>query len=309
MRLVLAIVTLTACNHDFGLTPRDLSADQPADEGVTDPETEDPDEDPIDDPVEDPIDDPVEDPEDDPVEDPPDEDDCDETSDLVYVIDRADEALYLFDPTTTGFEYVGDLDCAMWGEKPASMSVARDGVAYVRYSDNTVYAVDLATMDCSPTPYASGFGAFGMGFATDSADTWRDKLYIANADKLAVLSTGDWSLGGVGSMKSQSELTGNAAGELWAFLPLEQPAQLVQLDKETGASLASMSLPSFPNPGDLDAFAFATWGGDFWLFVRTYGMGNSTDVYRVSPDGTFTSAAEDTGMDVVGAGVSTCAPS
>ena len=48
--------------------------------------------------------------------------------------------------------------------------------------------------------------------------------------------------------------------------------------------------------------------GDFFLFVRTFGMGQSTDVFRVSPTGQLTLMASDTGMDVVGAGVSTCAP-
>ena len=58
----------------------------------------------------------------------------------------------------------------------------------------------------------------------------------------------------------------------------------------------------------IDAFAFATWGGDFWVFIRTHGMGHSTDVYRVTSTGHTTRVAVDTGMDVVGAGVSTCAP-
>ena len=65
----------------------------------------------------------------------------------------------------------------------------------------------------------------------------------------------------------------------------------------------------FPDVGDIDTFAFAAWGGEFWLFVRTYGMGSSTDVYRVTADGTLSRVLEDVGFDVVGAGVSTCAPS
>jgi hypothetical protein len=37
-------------------------------------------------------------------------------------------------------------------------------------------------------------------------------------------------------------------------------------------------------------------------------MGNTTDLYRVDAAGNLTVAARDTGMDIVGAGVSTCAP-
>jgi hypothetical protein len=147
-----------------------------------------------------------------------------------------------------------------------------------------------------------------MGFATDDANTWHDALYIANSDQLAELDTGTWGLSDLGGMPSQSELTGNADGELWAFLPLENPAALVEIDKVSGGTMQQMSLPSFVDAADLDAFAFANWGGDFYLFVRTFGMGNTTDVYKVSATGDLTPMSMDTGMDIVGAGVSTCAP-
>ena len=245
-----------------------------------------------------------------PVEnEPPPADDCDTTSDLVYVIDRADDALYLFDPETLAFDLLGELDCGLFAGSPASMSVTRDGFAYVRYTDNTVYAVDLDTLECTETAYGGGgFGAFGMGFATDSDTTWRDTLYIANDNQLARMDTATWTVSPMGSLPSQSELTGNADGELWAILPLEEPAQLVRLNKDTAAVEHTLHMTAMPDPYTIDAFAFATWGGDFWVFIRTYGMGHSTDVYRVTSTGHTTRVAVDTGMDVVGAGVSTCAP-
>ena len=238
------------------------------------------------------------------------EDDCDHTSDLIYVIDRAEESLYLFDPVTLGFDFVGFLECGgAFSGTPSSMSISRSGYAYVRYSDDTVYAVNLKTMACEETSYRRDFGSFGMGYATQDDDTWMDDLYVANHSRLAHLDTTTWSLTDLGPMASQSELTGNADGELWAFLPLEVPAELIQLDKSTGEVLTTHRLPSFPNPYDLDTFAFATWGGEFWLFVRFYGLGQSTDVYRVTAGGALERVQADTGMDVVGAGVSTCAPS
>ena len=183
------------------------------------------------------------------------------------------------------------------------MSVTRDGFAYVRYTDNTVYAVDLDTLECTETAYGgSGFGAFGMGFATDSDTTWRDTLYIANDNQLARMDTATWTVSPMGSLPSQSELTGNADGELWAILPLEEPAQLVRLNKDTAAVEHTLHMTAMPDPYTIDAFAFATWGGDFWVFIRTYGMGHSTDVYRVTSTGHTTRVAVDTGMDVVGAG-------
>ena len=103
-------------------------------------------------------------------------------------------------------------------------------------------------------------------------------------------------------MPSQSELTGNANGEL-GFLPLEQPASWFKSTKTTVVS-ESLSITCF-SLQDLDTFAFAYWGGDFYLFVRTLGMGQSTNVYRVERDGTQTLILEDSGLNIVGAGVST----
>ena len=287
---------------DDGLEDEEPADDEPAEE---DPEDEEPvDDEPGEEDLEE--EDPAQEPP--PEEEPPPADDCADTSDLVYVIDRDEEALYLFDPVAVSFGLVGDLDCGLWAGTPASMSVSRDGFAYVRYSDNTVYAVDLQTMDCTETSYGSSFGSFGMGFATEDAATWQDDLYVANANLLARLDTATWSLTTLGGLPSQSELTGNAAGELWAMLPLETPAELVQLDKGNGQVLDSYGLWGFPDPFDIDTFAFATWGGEFWVFVRSYGMGNSTDVYRVTATGVLELVWPDSGMDVVGAGVSTCAP-
>ena len=67
--------------------------------------------------------------------------------------------------------------------------------------------------------------------------------------------------------------------------------------------LAQTNLPI----GDVnDAFAFAFWGGDFWIFT---GMGGPSDVNRFRPaDGTTTTPTKHPST-IVGAGVSTCAPS
>lgn len=316
--LVIIASTLTVGCTETGITSindgSDGVSDLPVDTGIgwdsedapEDSEEEREDEEPNDeDTPED--EDSIEDDEPEEVEEPP-EDDCDSTSDLVYVIDRADEALYLFDPTDYSFDLLGELDCGIFAGSPGSMSVSRDGYAYVRYSDNTVYEVDLETMECVETVYDVDFGGFGMGYATNSGSTWRDQLYVANSNEVAVIDTNTWNLSVIGSLPSQSELTGNAAGELWAILPLESPAKLVQLNKTNGNIVDTIALSRMPNPTDIDTFAFATWGGDFWVFIRTYGMGSTTDVYQVTSDGVMTKVAEDTGMDVVGAGVSTCAP-
>ena len=311
MRSLLCIaigLAITGCTQDIRVNELpDVNYPPVEDDGsdsLVDDGTEPPEE-PVE--TEDPVDEPEEEPVEEPVEDPPPVDDCEGTTDLIYVIDRAEEAIYTFDPTNGTFGFVGDLNCGSWEGSPASMAVGRDGIAYVRYSSNSLFAVDLETMSCSPTSYGSGFGNFGMGYATQNSETWRDDLYIANSNTLARVDMSTYAIRNVGSLPSQSELTGNADGELWAFLPLEMPARLVRLDKNDASVVESFSLPNF-SLADLDTFAFANWGGEFYLFVRYYGMGSTTDVYKVNAAGQMSLFAGDTGMDVVGAGVSTCAP-
>lgn len=242
--------------------------------------------------------------------DPAPADDCDETSELVYVLDKDSGALSLFDPAAGTLSALGTPDCDSWGS-PASMGIARDGHAYLRYSDNDLFIVDLATMDCTLSPYdasASGFGSFGMGFATPTAETWRDQLFVANSRTLATLDPSTWTLQSLGSLPSQGELTGTGDGELFAVLPLESPLRVVELDQGTGAVLDTISTRTTLDISNLDTFAFAAWAGDFYLFLRYYGMGNTTEVWRIDRSGSATKVVSELGINVVGAGVSTCAP-
>ena len=317
LSLVLCVAFAPGCATDWSITDlSDPNAEADDDPGFLADRPEPPADEPHDGDGDDghtdaePDPDPEPDPEPEPEpDDPAPADDCADTSDLVYVIDRGLERLMLYDPATTRFEVLGELDCPS-GSTPASMAVSREGFAYVRYSDNVVYEVDLTDLGCVETDLGvpGGFGSFGMGYATDDAGTWRDRMYVADADTLGRVDSASWSVQRVGTMPSQSELTGNAQGELWAFLPLERTPALVQLDTDSGAELDRISLSGFPDLGDLDAFAFASWGGEFTIFVRTYGMGHSTDVYQVGADGRLERTLQDVGFDVVGAGVSTCAP-
>ncbi|MFT5585757.1 MAG: hypothetical protein ACI9VR_003350 [Cognaticolwellia sp.] len=303
------LLLLIACSHDFGLESMQDPTASPWNDTRTEADTGEPLDTAPPEEEEIPEEETQEEEEEEPVqEDPAPEDDCEGTSDLIYVVSRSDESLYLFDPDTLSFERQGALECD-WISSPSSMAVARDGVAYVRYSDDSVYEVNLETMACSPTSYSSGsFGSFGMGFASDDADTWRDQLYVANDSQVASVDTATWKRSILTTLPSQSELTGNGKGELWAFLPLESPAQVARIDLGGSGIVERVKLPGFPSPYDIDAFAFANWDGAFYLFVREFGMGSSTDVYEVNGS-TMTKVMSDVGFDVVGAGVSTCAPS
>lgn len=304
------LLSLLGCTHDFGLNQGWDEGELPRDSAAAEEEPVDSAEDSVAPEDSEHLED-LEPTEDDPPEqDLPPEDDCRHTSDLIYVLSRGDGRLMTFDPVTAEFTSLGTPRCGST-QTPGSMAVSRDGVAYVRYADDSVFAVYLDTMACTPTSYSdrrTHFDSFGMGYSTDSADTWRDQLYVANGSTLGVLDTATWTLTPIGDMPSQSELTGNAEGELWAMLPLERVAELARLDKSNGQRVERLSLPDFPDPAGIDTFAFATWNGRFYLFIREYGMGSSTDVYEVTRAGVMRRVLSDVGFDVVGAGVSTCAP-
>jgi hypothetical protein len=233
---------------------------------------------------------------------------CHEKLTSMYVMDKA-KILYRFDPGKAEFTLIGAVDCGEFLDTtPGSMAVSREGAIYANYSSNELFELSIDDGACAPTSWASGTGGFdrfGMGFVTDGLQG-EDVLYIAKDDALAALDTDTWAVETVGPLPSQCELTGNSLGELWGFFPLENPPVILQLDRTSAAPLTTHTLP--PLPPDLDTFAFAGWGGDFYLFYRSYGMGSSSDVYRFDPETGLELILADSGMNIVGAGVSTCVP-
>jgi hypothetical protein len=233
---------------------------------------------------------------------------CSEESKFIYVVERDAKELYRFDPAALTFDLVGTLACG-GSATPGSMGVTRGGVAYVLFSDEKLFEVDITDASCTATGYsdaATGFGAFGMGFSSDGNGSIDETLYVANATTLGTLDTTGWDITDVGPMSSQAEVTGTGAGELWAILPLEK--RMVRLDKTTATEIESHTLPGFPAAANIDTFAFAHWGGSLWVFVREFGMGKTTDVYEFDQSYAFDKVLTDVGFVAVGAGVSTCAP-
>ena len=117
------------------------------------------------------------------------ENDCTETSDLIYTIDRDSQEMFIFDPVNATFNSLGTLPCDDWGWEgdPGSMGVSRNGYAYVRYSGGTLYEVDLTDLSCNEGNFSShNFGAYGMGYATNHQNTWQDQLYIANSNNISI---------------------------------------------------------------------------------------------------------------------------
>jgi len=156
-----------------------------------------------------------------------------------------------------------------------------------------------------------------MGFSANTMGSTEDTLFIGGGGDqtsqnatLATLSTSTFQATRVGNITGWPELTGNGNAELWGWFPSDSTGattpRVEKLDKATGAALTTYMLPTLK--GAPRAWAFAFWGGDYWIFLAK-GTETSTTVYQVDgTNGTIKSTTPASGRLIVGAGVSTCAP-
>ena len=110
-------------------------------------------------------------------------DNCSEEAKLVYVVDE-DDTFSKFDPATKTFTDLGQLSCPSSGS-PFSMGVDRDAFAWILYSNNKLFRMDVKDLaTCSPTTWSSpnNLNKFGMGFSTDTVGGTTDTLFIAGGD-------------------------------------------------------------------------------------------------------------------------------
>jgi hypothetical protein len=249
--------------------------------------------------------------------------DCADGAQDVYTFD-INEHIYRFDPPSKTFSDLGALNCPYTPSithpvTPYSMGVDRNTFAWVVYTSGELFKVDinnqLACTKTSWTPSPARLTTFGMGFSTDVPNGTTDSLFVLGESimpptfgfELATLDTTSFTTSTVSaSMADVAEMTGNSKAELWAFFPRPSP-KVVQLDKTNGSVIKDFPEPAVArsNPG----FAFAHWGGDFWLFIGDYNLGETSTVYQIDgATGAIKSTTAATGRTIVGAGVSTCAP-
>ncbi len=253
---------------------------------------------------------------------------CKEATKYIHVVDDAN-VLYKFDPTvatTAAFTRIGPIDCT-GGGSPNSMAIGRDGFAYVSYGTDDpltgsfncggMYKVNIETAACAgKTSFkcgSSGFDKFGMGFATDAPGVTNDSLYLSNSldAQLGKVDLGTGKVTALGALPNQGgEFTGNQNAELWGFFPYQNPPEVHQIDKSNGKSSKKFTLPSLPSLATATggAWAFAYWAGAFYVFYDVEPTDSSTNVYKLTLDGKLTKYIPNTKLKIVGAGVSTCAP-
>lgn len=238
-----------------------------------------------------------------------DENGCTALSKLVYLL-SADRELFRFDPPTLTNTKVGKLDCANTA-RAYSMAVSRNGTGYAVLQDGTLQKFDVATGSCQPTPFVPGipgFARFGMGFASkENAD---ETLFVTDAGglQLGKIDVATYKLTKVGEFDQvqlqtqRSELTGNSAGELFAVFSTT-PATIAQIDPLTAKIISTAPQQDIV----IGHFAFAAYGGQFWTFTGPP-TEDTTDIYVYDPLTKLTEKKKTIPEEIVGAGVSTCAP-
>lgn len=177
---------------------------------------------------------------------PPTVSNCAEESDAIYLID-SERNFYSFYPYSRQFNLIRNIDCQSGGH-PISMSISREGIAYVLYVDpvnrclgiNSIKISDGACLGLTNfSCLMNEMPLFGMGFASDGLQSNDEKLYIAGfaMDReesfLSELDVNTWEIKTKGRLTGPAEMTGTAEGELWAFFALGALPVVAKIDKNT----------------------------------------------------------------------------
>jgi hypothetical protein len=244
------------------------------------------------------------------------DDDCPRGTEMIYTIDQLNRRLSQFDPMTKTFIDIGAINCPSNGGTPFSMSVDRQGHAWVLYTTGEMFWVSVTgSLACTKVQWTSppGLKVFGMGFSTDHPGGSAESLFIGGGDMqlqsmytLAHVDPITMQANNIGNQPALPEMTGNSKAELWGFMPEASNARIVQFDKTYGSIIKEFSQPMLS--GTMSGYAFAHWGGDYWVFLQKPGD-TSTKVYQIDGvGGGIKTITPTTSRTIVGAGVSTCAP-
>lgn len=249
---------------------------------------------------------------------------CAEETKDIFVISE-ENSLYSFHPPTLAFKNLGRVNCPTGGALPTSMAVDRNGIAWVRHTDGSIWKVSTKDLSCEPTVFVppntsdGSFQKFGMGFATASKGGSAEELFISDngGAGLAKLDTSTMQVRIVGPYSGDlqgktSELTGTGDGKLYGFF-VAAPAVIAEISKGTGEILTPQPLA---NTYAGNAWAFSFYSGDFYVYTHSEGnnggpplAGGGSDVTRFRPStGEVSIVKPKVGFKIVGAGVSTCAP-
>ncbi len=237
---------------------------------------------------------------------------CPDNLKQIYLLGQ-DASLHQFDPMTLKFTTIGTINCSGTAGNPNSMGVDRNGIAWVNFDDGSLQRVRVKDAACTGTSFnfsSAGFTSqVGMAFVSDVAGSAAESLYVAAFDgsgvakvdttALTLSRVGSYGVSGLGA----AELTGTGDARLFAFF--QQTASVAPVTRSTGKLGTQATVPGLVVG---NAWAFAFWGGDFWLFADPDATANSTVTQFDMSTGKASVVVPDAGFVIVGAGVSTCAP-
>jgi hypothetical protein len=262
-------------------------------------------------------------------------------SDYIYVVDEQNNFMSFAPRNDNGpgslatdlFKQIGVMACrtarpALSGFSsisPFSMAVDRHANAWVLYDTGEMFNVspqDASCVSANYQPLQLGWEVFGMGYVSDAPGAKTDTLYVGRATEGG---NTDNSLGKIDStltlssiarftaVSNSPEMTGTANAELYGYFPSNQTgSHLIALIDRTNASFQkTYQLTPLPSQNQNYAYAFAQWGGRFYYFITmTLNTGSQVSrVYRYDPSTNMSTLVLDNSPYViVGAGVSTCAP-
>lgn len=247
--------------------------------------------------------------------------DCtDENKNSIYALSGSKELLRL-DPTTWSSSLLGVVECDEGAGGLFSMTVSRNGKAYLPAAQNRLFEVDLATAACKPTSLVVNQPAFTLGgMSMVTKDQGPDEELFVNGFDTDVGSTGmlgkvdpsSFAFTFIGPYSKQisinTELTGRGDGRLFGLfieggIGSDMVFHLAEVDKQTAAIKSDVIIPLTLS---IFSFAMAFWGGDFYMFLAT--QTGPTRIFKVSPsDGAVVEVAS-IEQRIVGVGATTCAP-
>ena len=241
---------------------------------------------------------------------------CPPEAKLIYVFTDS-ETLFSFHPPTKALVAIGRLQCpAVSSARPNSMAVGQDAVAWVGFSDGSMFRVNLRTLSCTATTFTppAGWSSYGMGFVPDSDTSPTESLFIASPAGLARVDirtmqpTVIGSFGGAFSGRG-AELTGTPGGDLFGFfLPQASGGgmQLAHLTKTNAVAVLTKDFPTITLSTMSFAYAFSSWGPDFYLYTSSDGAPTRVTKYSTRTDAVETYLTAPAGVRILGAGVSRC---
>lgn len=258
---------------------------------------------------------------------------------VIYTITSSPSSDHLlaYDPPSNSFSLIGSIQCPGTDprDSPFSMAVDQTGTAYTVFNSGGLFELHPSASGVTCVQVGSVIASggvnstFGMGFSEDAVGGG-ESLYIAGSlqpYELARVGVPGFAVQPIAALAPtlfHPELTGTGAGDLFAFSGADcalssmctpgpeqgdceqcSTSAIAQIDKTTAKVTGFDVLEDLPLGS---GWAFAFWGGQFYIFTAPTSVAMGSIVTRFDPTTGALQRIQSYPEVIVGAGVSTCAP-